>query len=250
MKLIINILKLFIPIIIIVILKGCKTSQFSQIGMQGVYFLKNDRSVKISLSGNTFTLIDSKKNGHMATPCCDTLAIGEFKVEDNFLVVNSPRYFNSIFLDMDVKEKTLHDLDSIVFHINNPIETMYHRYNSKGGELDYSLFVQPKGSSLEYFREHIKSKVDNKIVFLNPQRLSVNNFFIMIEPKSSINVKNISVREIYTLTYQVKNATSNFFEISIPQLTYGYISYKRLNSFYVKIINSNKILWEGEEFIR
>lgn len=52
------------------------------------------------------------------------------------------------------------------------------------------------------------------------------------------------------LPYEVKNSNSNVFKINIPELSYGYLSYKRLNGDFVKIINRNKLLWDGKEYIR
>ncbi|MBO9153793.1 hypothetical protein ACFOTA_16355 [Chitinophaga sp. GCM10012297] len=151
---------------------------------------------------------------------------------------------------MEVTEKKKQGVDSVFFEITNPVEQAYGKYNPAGGDLIYTLLVQPVSNSLDYFKENNLPFTGRRIRFYNPSKVDVFSFLITIVPKRSIPVKNIAVRELYTMEYHVKNKGSNYFEINMPQLNYGYISYKRLKEDSAKITAPDTIVWDGVTFVR
>lgn len=230
---------------------GCGTTRYSSEQMQGTYYSQSDSSIRIIIRENTFTQLDLRKRGHLATPCCDTIVVGEFDFDRRgFVRISSPDWLSNMYIEMDVTESISTFKDSIIFHIYNPIDQSYKMNNSKGGELEYLFLVQPIGGSLSYFKENRIRFDKSRVSFYNPQMRGIHNFMIGIIPKESMFVKNIYIREVNTLEYEVKNKNSNEFVINIPRLTYGFFSYKRLKSAYAKIVNRNTIVWEGEVYER
>jgi hypothetical protein len=230
---------------------GCASQKSLYKGIEGTFVSKKDTTVKLVINNGNFYLTDSRRNDHLATLCCDTITFGNVHSDGNgILIFNSDPSLNPIFIDMDVVEHQNANQDSIIFHIKNPIEKEYRKYNDKGGDLIYTLLVQPSASSIDYFRENNQTFEDNVIRYFNPDRLSISSIKVTIVPKQSIPVKDISVREIHTLEYKAKNRESNNFEINIPQLSYGFIGYKRLRDDYAKIVNQNTIAWDGTEFVK
>src|SRR5258708_1253383 len=245
-------------ILIIAVLSGCLAAPMKCLSQRsihekinGVFKLKGDTCVKLIIHNDRFAFIDSRKKDHLATPCCDTITFGDVSSGDKgFLRFDSDPSLNSIFVGMSVVEKKDDGTDSIAFNIRNPIEDGYKKNKSAGGELIYKLLVQPRGEDIGYFKENNQPFESGYIRFYNPSRRGIIDFTITIDPKMSIYVKDIAVRELQTLTYTVKNKAANVFEIYIPQLSYGFIGYRRLKGAYAKLIDQNTILWEDKENIR
>ncbi|WP_431213960.1 hypothetical protein ACQ86N_03460 [Puia sp. P3] len=107
------------------------------------------------------------------------------------------------------------------FIINNPIEQQFHRYNSEGGDLIYTLSVD-----------------------------GITSISLTIQPQCSVFVKNLVVREMNTDSYTVKDKEANVFEITLPQLSYGFISCQRLEGVYTKILDKDRVVWKGKEFVK
>jgi hypothetical protein len=228
----------------------CIILKFSARDLQGVFICKENSDYKIILRGNTFTYVNTGMIGDLAAQCCDTLAVGTFDLDERgFLVISSPNWLNTFFINMDVIEKSTPEKDSIIFRITNPIETASRR-NSKNGELEYSVVVQPESGAPDYFIENKQIFDESRIAYFNPKKVGVYSFQISIMPKTTISVKNIAVREVYALEYIVKDQSSNFFEINMPALNYEFISYRRLKGAYAKIIDKHTIIWEGKKFTR
>ena len=240
--------------IIILVVFGNENRGFAQdsINIDGVFVLKNDKNVKIIIKNGRFVYIDSRQNGDLASPCCDTITYGYVKVNsDGYLEFESDSSLNSIFVSMDVTEKVNRKTDSIFFIITNPIEEHFKNRKSKEkGDLSYTLLVYPKSSTSSYFKENTETFERGFIKYYNPDRLAINDFTITIEPKNSMYVKNIAVRALSTTTYKVRNSKANIFEINIPQLSYGFISYRRIEGSFAQWIEQNVIIWEGKEFIK
>ncbi len=219
--------------------------------INGLFYWENDTSVKLIIKNGKFAYIDSRKIGHLATPCCDTLAYGYITFENNeYLKLEGDSSLNPMFISMNVVERKIKDSDSVFFSIQNPIEKEYEKFNSKGSDLIYKLLVEADSKSIDYFKENNQPFENGNIQFYNPEKRSIDNFSITIEPKNSIYVKNLSVRELNTLTYYVKNKESNFFEINMPQLSYGFISYKRIHGEFAKFKNGDEIIWDNKKFVK
>jgi hypothetical protein len=132
--------------------------------------------------------------------------------------------------------------NTITFVIDNPIEKHYKRYDEKYRELFYDIAITTSDDFIYETSDKNSIKIEGS--------KKVLEFEITVYPKYNIPIRNISAKEVYTIPYKVKNPKTNVFKINIPQLDYGYLSYKRLNNDYVKIIDKNKLLWDGKEYIR
>lgn len=66
---------------LIIYLSGCYSLKQSARDIQREYHSRNDKHIKLVLTGNRFAYIDERKNGDLATLCCDTVAIGHFKID-------------------------------------------------------------------------------------------------------------------------------------------------------------------------
>jgi len=219
--------------------------------VNGVFAWKNDARLKLVIRDGSFTYIDARKGGDLATPCCDTLTYGGISLDrSGFLLLKSDPSLNPIFIGMYVTERKNPGSDSIEFIIHNPIEEQYRKYNSGGGDLTYTLSVSPTSQGSDYFKDNMRPFQDSHIRFYNPQKAGVSSFTITIQPQCSVYVKNLVVREMSTDTYTAKDNSTNVFEISIPQLSYGFISYLRLDGDYAKIVDKNRIIWKGKEFVK
>jgi hypothetical protein len=228
---------------------ACFSQTTQKIG--GVFNFSGDTAIKLIINSNKFAYINPIKRGDLATPCCDTITYGDISYDSSgFLILKSDPSLNSVFIGMEVIEGKKEGSDSIFFNIHNPIEQDYHKFNSKGGDLIYSLLVDPYSRSPNYFKENNQPFEGRYVRFYNPAKLGLEDFTISITPKNSIYVKNLAVRELSTLTYKVKSKTSNVFEIYMPQLTYGFISYERINGDYAKFVDQNTIIWKGRRFIK
>lgn len=233
----------FILISVLAMSTKCLPQKFKLV--DGEFACKEDTRVKLIIKNGRFAYIDAAKEGELATPCCDTLTYGDVSLDrGGFLLLKSDPSLNPIFVSMNVIERKNDATDSIEFIIHNPIEEIFRKNNSQGGDLIYSFDVDP------YFKENMQSFEGNRVRFYNPQKTSIYNFSILIQPKCSIDVKNLVVREMYTDTYTVKTKGANVFEINIPKLSYGFISYLRLEGDYAKMVGRDTIVWKGKEFIR
>jgi len=114
----------------------------------------------------------------------------------------------------------------------------------------YKLNVDPRGAGDDFFKESYQSFEESPTRFYNPKKVGIDGFSLTITPKCSIPVKNLVVRELATETYKVKDATANVFVITLPQLSYGFISYLRLEGDYAKMVGGGTIIWRGMEFVK
>lgn len=219
--------------------------------VHGVFAWKDDARLKLVIRDGSFAYIDSRKGGDLATPCCDSLTYGEVSLDrGGYLLLKSDRSLNPIFIGMNVTERKNPGSDSVEFIIHNPIEEKFRKYNSEGSDLIYTLSVDPIGVRSEYFKENMRPFQGNRIRFYNPKKAGISSFSITIQPQCSVYVKNLVVREMNTGAYTVKDNGANVFEISMPQLSYGFISYLRLDGDYAKIVDENRIIWKGKEFVK
>jgi hypothetical protein len=228
---------------------GCLAQDYKMVS--GVFASKGDARLRLVISDGRFTYIDSRKGGDLATPCCDTLTYGEVSLDrGGYLLLKSDRSLNPIFVGMTVAERTNPGSDSVEFIIRNPIESQYHKYNSEGGDLIYTLAVEAAGQASGYFKENQRPVRSNRIRFFNPKKAGITSISLTIQPQGSIFVKNLVVREMNTDTYMVRDKGANVFEITLPQLSYGFISYLRLDGDYAKILDKDRIVWKGKEFVK
>lgn len=228
------------------ILISCGLNKDVSKDITGVYLQKDNKRIELHLNNNTFVIKDNFKPSHLAIEeykCCDTIAYGNWKKENDFLSFSSPKELSTFYLNTIIKEETVLSNDSVIFVIDNPIERSLKKENKNSRDLYYSIDVGTKSNG-------IISKKSNSNVFKIKNVKGINKIEITIYPSIDINLRSIANKEFYTLPYEVKNTNTNIYNIDIPKLNYGYLSYKRLNNDYVKVISKDKLLWEGKEYIK
>ncbi|CAA0176289.1 hypothetical protein [Tenacibaculum maritimum] len=252
--------KLFFFIIAPYLLISCGTSNVVAQKIEGVYIQKEDKGIQLEINKNSFVLKDTYKQEHLPPyDCCDTIAYGKWEKDKELPLLtlssseellNSNINDNSTYAYIDVKEEEKKtEKESIVFHITNPLENFYKKVDRKWKDIEYQLLISSNKSNYDNSIA-VKRYSKNSIVIEKKENLNINEFEVVIYVSCKASVRNLEIREVYTMPYQVKNPKANVFKINIPQLDYGYLSYKRLNNDYVKIISKNKLLWDGKEYIR
>jgi len=180
--------------------------------------------------GNTFAHVDPyTKNDLALYTCCDTITFGNWGIDsrNDLIYLNSSDYLSTSMVDIQVDEKKVNDTDSLYFLINNPIEKYFKKYGGKKRDVYYKIAIDTQsGLLVKLFQQEYDT---NFIKIQKPKGSIIEKFTIYIYPKSNFGGRNIGTREVTTLEYQLKDANTNSFEVNIPLLDYGYMSYIRLN---------------------
>jgi len=236
---------------VLLLLASCSSYNFTKDDIKGTYTQKEYKGIQLKFEEGNFVMKDVYTQEHLPPyDCCDTIAVGSWAIEDRGLLsVSSPEETSTFFMNMDVvEEQQLSSKDSIYFIINNPIE---HSYEATGNKRDisYQLAITSNKSSFDS-NVALKRYDSNTIAIPMVEGLKISQFELVVYIDCGIPLKNIETREVYTLPYDVQNPKVNMFKVDIPQLNYGYLSYRRLNNDYIKIINKNKLLWDGKEYLK
>lgn len=237
---------IYTSILLSLILTSCSPSKISLNELEGVYLQRDNRRIELHLNNDSFVLKDNFEPTHLAIEtykCCDTITFGKWEIESGFLSLSSPLELNTYYLNMDVIESIESSNDSIIFIINNPIEHYLKKESINSRDLYYSISINTKYNGV------VEKKV-NTNVFKIEQIKGINSITITIYPSCDMNTRNIASKEFYTLPYKIVNTNTNVFNINIPKLDYGYLTYERLNKDYIKIISSSKLLWNGKEYYK
>jgi len=241
----------YIIIPVLLLLASCASYNFDKEDIEGIYVQQEYKGIELKFDKNTFVLKDVYTQEHLPPyDCCDTIALGNWAIEDRgLLTLTSPEGMDSFFVNMNVTEEIKTTNDSIRFIIDNPIESFYKKTGRNFKDISYQLSLTTNKS---VFDSKIAQKTfdSNIIIIPKPEGLKISQFEIAIYIDCKISLKNLETREVYTLPYQVQDLSSNVFNIDIPQLDYEYLSYRRLNKDYIKIVNKNKLLWDGKEYLK
>ncbi len=218
--------------------------------IQGVYRQYDNPNIQLVLSNHTFLL--KEKVSHLALYVNnDSITYGNWKIDNNFLVLSTPKKLSTFFIDSNIIEKQKVSKDSLYFIINNPIEKYYENQGVKVRNLNYQIIIY---SNLETFDREIMPKIfnTNHIVISKPEGMELYSYEVVINISCQMPVRNIATRHINIIPYpyKVKNVENNYFEINIPKLDYKYVSVRRLDNDYVKIIDSKNLLWDGKRYIK
>ena len=223
--------------------------------IKGTYKAEKGKGyAELIFTDSSFAFVDSHQY-HMPTfSCCDTIAYGNWKLdsERGFISVSSPEELNTSTVSLEVQEKTIEE-DVFIFKIGNPLERAYRKYNSNYSEavrdILYDLYIY-NNSGLVTDIETTEFNTD----YIKIPRSSLGKivkFEIVIKPNTQfLVVENVGTKMVITLDYEVKNPSSNFFEVNIPQLDYGYLTYLRLNNDYIKVVSKNKLEWDGKTYVK
>lgn len=238
-----NIISLMIILWVII---SCSSSHKIVLNdFHGVYLSKNEEDKQLILREKSFIHTKIEKERDLAVfKCCDTLAYGNWKIDkkSSLIVLNSAKKLNNSHLNINVQEIVEPSRDSISFFIDNPIEKHYKKFGEKYREVYYSVTLNTND---DFF---IKTSDSNPIIMKKVNGIKMIE--IAIYPKYDIPIRNVAIREVYTVPYEIQNPETTVFKIVIPQLDYGFFSYKRLHNDYIKVNTKNKLTWDGEEYIK
>ena len=222
---------------------ACSSSKFTAEHIKGSYALKENEKRLLILEENTFVLLDKSRIDDLALhKCCDTLAYGKWKIRDKrYLELSTPFPSLKSEIDMHVKESSAYSKDSLYFFIENPIERHYKKFNEKYRELFYSI---------QMFGEDFYEILSDKNPILIPKKGVLNEFDITVYTKFDIPIKNKIIRELSTNFYKLNDSNSNVFYIELPQVSYSFLNYKRINKDYLRISNNGNLLWDGLTYLK
>lgn len=239
----------YILIPVLLLLASCASYNFSRESIEGTYVQQEYKGIELKFNKNSFVLKDVYTQ-EMPYDCCDTITLGDWTIDDRGLItLTSPEEMANFFVNMDVMEENESPKDSIYFTINNPIENFYKNTGRIVKDISYQLALTTNKSAFDS-KVALKTFDSNTITISKPEGLKINQIELTIYVDCKISLKNLETREVYTLPYQIKDVESNVFNIDIPQLDYKYLSYRRLDKDYIKIVKKNKLLWDGKEYIK
>lgn len=235
---------------VLLLLASCASYDFTKDDIKGTYTQKEYKGIQLEFGESNFVMKDVYKQEHLPPyDCCDTIAVGSWEIEDRGLLsVSSPEESSTFFMNMDVVEEEASSKDTIYFSINNDIEEHYRATGNKR-DVSYQLAITSNKSTFDS-NIALKRYDSNTIAIPIVEGLKISQFELIIYIDCGIPLKNLETREVYTLPYDLRNPKANVFKVNIPQLDYGYLSYRRLNKDYIKIINKNKLLWDGKEYLK
>lgn len=222
--------------------------------IEGKFVQKGAEWIQLHFDKDDFVFLNTLEPGHLAIfECCDTISFGKWKNDSNGLIkLNSPAKFrDNLFLHIDVveTEQPNYSADSLYFIINNPIEKHYQTTLRKEGELIYKILPGTNDitSSLSFFQKRFSS---NKFSIYKSAGTEIRGFEINVLIDPEMKLTNYNVSMLQTEYYDIKNPSANVFEVFIPDLNFQFLTHKRLNDDYVKVVSKNKLLWEGKEYVR
>ncbi|MEQ8575669.1 MAG: hypothetical protein RIB63_16495, partial [Fulvivirga sp.] len=140
------------------------------------------------------------------------------------------------------------DSDSLILILSNPIEQHHSKFNEESRFLKYRIYLETTNYTFSH-KLKLRTFETNVIRLKLPKETTVESIRIFIEPINNRG-RPINTIGIETFEYQVLDQNSNKFIINIPELTFEFISVKRLDDDFVKVINKNKIEWDGNIYIR
>ncbi len=215
-----------------------------------VSYVNFENNVEINLRENTFLIIDRSNPNNIPYKCCDTISYGFWKKVEkgNFLEFNSPESYNTNHINMIINESKKNDLDSVYLNIDNPISESQKKYSQQDSDLFYMIELSTNDSNFDV-RLAQKKWESNKIKFFKPKDVIIKSISVLIIPKTDIYLRKISAEITYTIPYNLRDNSSNNFDITLPTLTYQYLTLERLKKYYVKIYK-NGIIWNGDFYLR
>lgn len=240
--------------IFLVLLISCASTKILTEDVQGTYVQRENKNLQLIFKGNSFAYVDTQDHHMPAFSCCDTIAYGNWSMdkERGLVELSSPESLNASVVSIEVKEQASGITDTVSFYINSPLEKFYRshtsRYTEAVRDILYVMYIYSDSGLIT----DVSTKQFNTNYIKIPKSYlgKILKFEIQIIPKHNFGGRNIGTRSVTTLEYEVKNGNSNLFEVSIPQLDYGYLSYLRLNKDIVKVLNKNELEWDGHKYLK
>lgn len=227
---------------IIFFLLVCCTSSYSQQSILGKYIGKETKRVLELSENGHFTMLNDRDSGVFKQ---DTLSFGNWKYEEGFIVLNTPKSINSNVLKINVVESVI-DSDTLKIEINNPYEKYFHKEQTHYPRF-FNYFFQINSVSGKY--GPFVSINENYTYFPKDKNEKIYNIKVFIVPLSFYYPSTLAFNFLETEVYHFKNMQTNYIKVDIPDFTFDYIGYERYREEYVKI-KKRKLLLRGEIFER
>ena len=160
-------------VFILLLFCACSPYKFAVNDFQGTYVQKGNSNVKLNFTNDSFSFIDSNKEELSLYTCCDTITYGSWGLDNSrgLLYLNSPVNLSLFTLDAQISEKK-NNSDSLIFIIDNPIETSYLKHKPKMRDIYYKMAITDKNglftndiSSIDYDSNIIKMKKPKGLIF-------------------------------------------------------------------------------------
>ncbi|MBY0535569.1 MAG: hypothetical protein K2P88_06945 [Chitinophagaceae bacterium] len=230
---------------IMVMATSCIVQKAAMKEFVGTYIEVGDPNTQLILTVDRFSLVSPYENDLAVYTCCDTVATGTWVKEGGMLVFSTPQFFNSI-QDVEVKELVVDKNDSLYFRIRNPIEDFYIKNPDAKREIEYRIVLFDKSGS--YLDSWVNKYHSNQIGIPKVNGKIGSGFEVTAYVMSNYQGRNVGTKIIDTKKYLLKNSEANMFEVAVPSLTYEFITYRRLNRDFIKIVSSSKLEWDGKVY--
>ncbi|RYE31817.1 MAG: hypothetical protein EOP48_31290 [Sphingobacteriales bacterium] len=225
---------------------SCSVTKMDQQEIYGTFHRVGNSNIRLELTQNGFSYYDPWRNDLALYTCCDTITRGVWVKEGNLLCLSTPQ-LRPLTLPSFVQEKTSPVKDTLYFFINNPVEDYQKMNGPNFREVSYRIILTDKNGLL--LDSWVRTHESNAIRIPISKGAQLEKLKISVMPHKNFGGRELAVKSIETF-YEITNPTSNYFEISIPDLTLEYLTYKRLDRDFVRIINSRKLEWDGHFYVR
>jgi len=217
----------------------------------GAYWNQEDGTIFSISKDNTFIYKNSPNQGDLALyTCCDTISFGVWrKLRGDILEVSTPEYLNIPITKIQVQELESDIKKSIEFIIESPIEEFYKNNPSNRRAVRYQIELVTNDIQFELSQVN-KLYDDNKIIINIPERIRIEGFIIEIIPTSFFGGQNMGHRRWSTLKYDIQDKKATKFMVKLPDMSYDYLSYLRLEKDYILLKNKDILLWNNKEYKR
>lgn len=216
--------------------------------ISGVYLAKSSIKKLILKEDGSYLLINRRELGHCNS--IDTLSFGKWTQKKGFLILNVDSSILRERVTMNVKESVSNSDDSLRIKISNPMEKVFEKVMKNNGndkrlrDVEYSIMIGYTDDFYSYDNAN-----DNYCIVKKHTGKQLYDIWISALPKAFNFCDQLTVNSAFAGSYQVKDKSANFFEISIPNLKLEFFTYIRYNNEYFPI-NGKKIVIRGEEFFK
>lgn len=247
-------------LLIIPLFFNCKSYQKQ---IQGKFVEKKSKIKEIIISGHSYLLIGDNRDEVFTRDyvCCDTLSYGAAILDkkNGFLELSSSDKFRSN-LDFSVEEKVNKNITgSLKINISTPLDSIspYTEVLSSGittdKKNDFLKFNLLINSTYTFFisQDNPTSIIINK-EDIGDEYISELQIIVSINECRYLPISNKGIEEAVLLPYPylLKNKDASELNISIPDLNYKYLNFKRLNKDYIKIKDESTLIWNDEEYVK
>ena len=230
-------------LILSVCIFGCKTRSYLPLDLYGVYKIKGSAE-ELILNNKSF-VFKAEGNKHSSEwVCCEVISEGSWQLDHGtgFLILKSRPSLDSA-LKITASERIENIGDTIKVFIENPIEQFYRKSGIKIRDITYGIYIEAENGYLSDLLA--AGYIRNFAYFLRPKGVKIQRIMITISPGPLFGGRNIGVKEAFGV-HSFKDVKSNIIKIDIPDLTYEFLTYLRVENEFVKILNRNNLMFNGK----